>query len=533
MSLALILVAFVAAFFAGQIRLPPMVGFLAAGFIMVSFGVEAGDGIQQIANLGITLLLFTIGLKLDIRDLIRPEAFGVTLIHMGVTTVLFGLIMLGAGAIKLSLFATLNWQTALLLAFALSFSSTVFAVTVLEGRGEMGALHGRTAIAMLIFQDIAAVVFIASTSESLPSIWALLLFGLPLLRPVISSILEKSGYGELQVLLGFCLALAGYELFAAVNLKGDLGALAVGLMLAGTPKASDLAKSLLGFKEMFLVFFFLSIGLSGLPTVEAVLIALALIALLPLKTGLYFLLLTRFHLRARTSTLTSLTLSNYSEFGLIAGSAAFASGWLSGEWLVILAITVAISFTISAPINVHAHHLFDRYAGKLRKLETITVLPYDQPIEPGNAEIIVFGMGRLGTAAYQTLEAQYGKVVLGVDRSPDTVTRQVAQGRNVIHGDPSDIDFWERTRGPYNIRVAVLAMPGHGAILTAIDEIRSRDFGCSIAAVASKHDQLIELEEAGASASYNFYAEAGVGLARHVINTLEQNEASASKIRES
>ena len=304
-------------------------------------------------------------------------------------------------------------------------------------------------------------------------------------------------------------------------------------MLAGTPKASDLAKSLLGFKEIFLVFFFLSIGLSGLPTVEAVLIALALIALLPLKTGLYFLLLTRFHLRARTSTLTSLTLTNYSEFGLIAGSAAFASGWLSGEWLVILAITVAISFTISAPVNVHAHHLFDRYAGKLRKLETITVLPYDQPIEPGNAEIIVFGMGRLGTAAYQTLEAQYGKVVLGVDRSPDTVTRQVAQGRNVIHGDPSDIDFWERTQGPCNIRVAVLAMPGHGAILTAIDEIRSRDFGCSIAAVASKHDQLIELEEAGASASYNFYAEAGVGLARHVINTLEQNEASASKIRES
>jgi hypothetical protein len=142
-------------------------------------------------------------------------------------------------------------------------------------------------------------------------------------------------------------------------------------------------------------------------------------------------------------------------------------------------------------------------------------------------------MGRLGTAAYQTLEAQYGKVVLGVDRSPDTVTRQVAEGRNVIHGDPSDIDFWERTRGPYNLRVAVLAMPGHGAILTAIDEIRSRDFGCSIAAVASKHDQLIELEEAGASASYNFYAEAGVGLARHVINKLEQNEASASNIRES
>ena len=527
MSAVLIIVAFAAAYLANQVRLPPMVGFLAAGFVMFSFGIEASDSIQQIANLGITLLLFTIGLKLDIRDLIRPEAFGVTIIHMGTTTILFGLIMLGAGALKLSLFATLNWETALLLAFALSFSSTVFAVSVLEGRGEMGALHGRTAIAILIFQDIAAVVFIASTSDSLPSPWAILLIGLPLLRPAISAILEKSGYGELQVLFGFCLALAGYQLFSLANLKGDLGALVVGLMLSGTPKASDLAKSLLGFKEIFLVFFFLSIGLSGVPTLEGALVALALVALLPIKTGLFMVLLTRFHLRARTSTLTSLSISNYSEFGLIVGSAAVASGWLSPEWLINLALAVAISFTVSAPINVQAHHLFDRFAERLRKLETPTVLPYDQPIEAGDAEIMVFGMGRLGTAAYETLQKQYGPVVLGVDRSPNVVKRQVGEGRNVIQGDPSDIDFWERTRGPYNIRVAVLAMPGHNAILTAIDEIRARNFTCTIAAVASKHDQLLELEEAGATASYNIYAEAGVGLARHVINQLESPEGTA------
>ena len=74
---------------------------------------------------------------------------------------------------------------------------------------------------------------------------------------------------------------------------------------------------------------------------------------------------------------------------------------------------------------------------------------------------------------------------------------------------------------------AVLAMPGHNAILTAIDEIRARNVTCTIAAVASKHDQLLELEEAGATASYNFYAEAGVGLARHVINQLERTEGTA------
>ena len=529
MSLLLILVAFATAFLASQIRLPPMVGFLAAGFIVFAFGGEGGDTLQQVADLGITLLLFTIGLKLDIRDLIRPEAFGVTLVHMTFSTIVLGLALLALGATGLSLFAGLNFNTAILIGFALSFSSTVFAVSVLEGRGEMGALHGRTAIAILIFQDIAAVVFIAATSTTLPSPWALLLLGLPLLRPLISKILERSGYGELLVLLGFCLALLGSELFTVVGLKGDLGALVMGLLLSGTPRASDLAKSLLSFKEIFLIFFFLSIGLSGLPTIETGLIALLLVLLIPIKSIAFLLLLTRFHLRARTATLTSLSLSNYSEFGLIVGAVALSRGWLPQEWLLALAIAVAISFAIAAPLNVHAHHIFDRFAGRLRKLETSTVLPYDKPIEPGSAEIMVFGMGRLGSAAYDTLQEKYGPVVLGIDRSLKNVNKQILKGRNVIHGDPSDIDFWERTKGPNNVRVAVLAMPGHEAVLTAVDEIRARNFTCTIAAVASKAGQLQQLEEAGVTASYNFYAEAGVGLARHVINNLEMSDTDTDE----
>ncbi|MDG1462622.1 MAG: NAD-binding protein [Gammaproteobacteria bacterium] len=291
-----------------------------------------------------------------------------------------------------------------------------------------------------------------------------------------------------------------------------------------------MAKSLLSFKEIFLIFFFLSIGLSEMPTWTSLWLALFFVALIPIKTSLFFMLLTRFHLRARTSALVSLSMSNYSEFGLIVASSALAAGWISSDGVIAIALAVAISFAISAPINVHAHHIFDRYAKRLRNYETPTVLAYDRPIEPGNAEVIVFGMGRLGGGAYDTLQEQYGPIVLGVDRNPQIVSKHVAAGRNVIHGDPSDIDFWERTQGPYNIRVAVLAMPGHEAILTAVDEIKSRNFSCTIAAVASKHSQVEELETAGATASYNFYAEAGVGLARHVINQLEQSEAKAASM---
>jgi len=520
-DLALIAIAFGSAFLAHLGRLPPMVGFLAAGFVMYLLGIEGGQTLDTIAELGITLLLFTIGLKLDFRDLARPEAFGVAILHMVITVAVFSLLIMGLAALHFSYFDGLDWQQAAIIAFALSFSSTVFAVKVLESRGEMGALHGRTAIAILILQDIAAVVFLAASTGEPPSPWAALLLGLPLLRPVLTRLLEKSGYGELQILLGFCLALSGYELFSLVGLKGDLGALTMGLLLSGTRQASDLAKSLLNFKEIFLIFFFLSIGISGAPSLTALSIAAVLVLLVPLKGLLYFLLLTRFHLRARTSTLSGLSLSCYSEFGLIVAAVAATQGWLPNEWLIVIGLAVALSFALAAPVNDQAHHLFDRYAERLRKLETPTVLPYDRPIDAGNAEIMVFGMGRLGTSAFDTLQEQFGPVLLGVDRSTAIVNKHKTSGRNVIHGDPTDIDFWERTQGPLNIRVAVLAMPGHQANLTAIDEIRSRNVACSIAAVASKPSQVVELEEAGASASYNFYAEAGIGLARHVMNQLE------------
>jgi len=532
MNLALIAIAFGTAFLANLVRLPPMVGFLAAGFIMHGLGLEGGETLQTLADLGVTLLLFTIGLKLDFRDLIRPEAFGVSILHLLITVLAFGAITFGLGTAGVYYFAGLTWFQAGLIGFALSFSSTVFAVKVLESRGEMGALHGRTAIAILILQDIAAVGFIAATSSSVPSLWALGLLALPAIRPLLSLLLKKSGFGELQILLGFCLALAGYQLFELVGLKGDLGALAIGLLLSGTKQASELAKSLLNFKEIFLIFFFLNIGISGAPSLGTLLVAVALLLLIPLKGMLFFLLLTRFHLRARTSTLTSLSLSCYSEFGLIVASVAVSRAWLPNEWLIILGLTVACSFAFAAPINTQAHHIFDRLAGRLRKLETPTVLPYDRPIEPGNAEIMVFGMGRLGTSAYDTLQERFGPVVLGVDRSMKITKRHQVAARNVVHGDPTDIDFWERTRGPLNIKMAVLAMPGHEAILTAIDEIRSRNVTCTIAAVASKETQVTELERAGAAASYNIYAEAGIGLARDVIGLLEKSTGSAESQEE-
>ena len=119
-----------------------------------------------------------------------------------------------------------------------------------------------------------------------------------------------------------------------------------------TPKAQELLDALWGLKEAFLVGFFLLIGMSGLPGREAIVLALVALALLPLKGVLFYGLLVGFKLRARSGVLAGLALANYSEFGLIVMQAGAARGLVPESWVVALAITVAMSFAVSAPLIV-------------------------------------------------------------------------------------------------------------------------------------------------------------------------------------
>jgi predicted Kef-type K+ transport protein len=521
MEVVWLAIAFGLGFVASGLRLPPLVGFLVAGFVLNGLGAEGGDTIQTIADLGVLLLLFSIGLKLRLRSLLRPEIWAGASIHMLVTSVALGAGILGLGAAGFSVFGGLAAGPALLIGFALSFSSTVFAVKVLEEKGEMGSLHGRVAIGILIMQDIFAVVFLSLTKGEPPSPWTFGLVGLVLLRPLLLAVLKRLGHGELLILFGFVATLLGYELFDVVDLKGDLGALVLGILLSGHRKSEELAKALLGFKDIFLVGFFLSIGLSGTPSFEGLGIAALLTLVVPLKVGLFFLLLTRFHLRARTSLLASLSLANYSEFGLIIGAVGVASGWMSAEWLVIIAISLSLTFVVASPLNAYAHSIYDRRREQLRTWETPRMHPDDKPIDPGDAEILICGMGRLGAGAYDALRERYGDTVIGVDRDDRIVGQHRAAGRNVVLGDPTDSDFWELA-SPGVIRLVMLAMADHRANMIAVREIRSRQFACLISATAQYEDEVKALRDAGVQAAFDLLGQAGTGYADHVSEHLDR-----------
>jgi predicted Kef-type K+ transport protein len=519
-----ILVAFILGFAAYRVGLPPLVGYLIAGFVLQAFGIEGGETLDKLADLGVMLLLFTIGLKLKIRSLFRPEIWAGASIHMIITIIVFGTGIFVLSVLGLPLFNALDFKLSLMLAFTLSFSSTVFAVKVLEDKGEMSSLYGRVAIGVLIMQDIFAVLFLTVSTGKIPSPWAIaLIAGLLLARPALFAVLSRVGHRELLLLFSVFLALGlGAAGFEFVGLKPDLGALVLGVLVAGHPKTGEMSDILLSFKDLFLVGFFLNIGLAGNPTFQAFGIAGFLAIAVVLKIALFFFLFTRFKLRARTSLLTSFSLANYSEFGLLVGSIGVRNGWIGHEWLTIIAIALSISFILASPLNTAAHSIFDRWAERLRAFQSKTRHPDDQPLDPGDAQIAVFGMGRVGTAAYDEMRVRQDDIVIGIDFDADVVKIQQAAGRNVILGDATDIDFWARARmgGQDKLRMVMLAMPGHAANMQAVKELVAIKFDGLIAATAQFDDQVEELKEAGVQAAFNFYAEAGFGFAEQVCRTL-------------
>ena len=518
--------ALIAGIAAARLGLPPMVGYLLCGFVLNFSGVYSHDRLTSIGDLGVTLLLFTIGLKLDLRSLLRPVIWAGTTLHTAIVIAVIGTLLYWMSLAGIQAFAGIDIGTAMLIGFALSFSSTVFAVKTLEDKGEYQSRYGQTAIGVLIMQDIFAVVFLAASTGKLPSVWALGLLLLVPMRYLLMHLLNRAGHsGELQILYGIALALGGYALFEAVDVKGDLGALIIGAMLASHPLAGDVSKRLLGFKDLLLVGFFLSIGMSGDLTVSAVLIALLLAVLVVFKVALFFVLFTRFKLRARTASLSSLTLANYSEFGLIVGAIAVSNAWLTEDWLVTIALALTITIVVAAPFNTIANRLYDRLRTTASRFETKSLLPGDEPVDLGDAKIAVIGMGRLGTGVYKHLAPDYGDILIGIDIDPDIIDAHKTAGRNVVLADVTDDDLWENT-DTTNIEVGILALQDHQGNLGFFNHVRERNQGAKVFAVARHEDEVAELVDAGAAAAWNMYSEAGVGLASEVISYYKNKDNS-------
>ena len=328
----------------------------------------------------------------------------------------------------------------------------------------------------------------------------------------------------------FTAVVLGAGTFQLVGLKPDLGALVMGVMMAPHKRSEELADSLFSFKEMLLIGFFLDIGLSGKPTFEHLKMAAGLVLLLPIQAGLFFILMTRFRLRSRSAFFAALSLSTYSEFGLIVCAVAAENRWISEDWVMVLAMAVSISFFLVAPLNIKPHKLYARLHRVLRRFETKGRHAEDMPLEIGDATIAVFGMGRVGTGAYEYLRRRYGSVVIGIESNLEKVEQHQKAGRNVIHGDATDSDFWTKMHAaPHHLKAVLLAMPEYRANMYAVQQIKTGDFEGFIGALAKFGDQVRRLKAAGVHAVFNMYAEAGAGFAASVDDAMSPGEMGPTK----
>lgn len=521
-----LVVTFACALVAMALRLPPLVGFLAAGFVLAGMDAPELPGLDTAASLGVTLLLFGIGLKLDVRVLLRREVWFTATAHMLIYTVI------GAGLLKLFMVLGLPfldglpWPALLIIGFAFSYSSTVLVVKVLEDRGESQAFYGRIAIGVLVLQDIAAVVFIVASSEELPSPWVPALVLVWPISRMLRRMWSSIGHGEMQVLFGVVAAFVpGYAFFDAVGLKGDLGALVMGLLLASHPAATELTRHLSSVKNLLLVAFFINIGMTGVPHPEHVLLAVLLLALVPLQGLGYSLLLRVSQISRHTTSRAGLALANFSEFGLIVLAVAVSVEWVSEDWLTVGALAVALSFVLSAAAN-RSERLADSYARLLPEDPPLERLhPECRPVELGDAQVLVLGMGRVGKSAARQLKDEHGCRVIGLEQSREKVPFLESKGWTVIESDASDVLVWDAVVNRSQINLVVVALPSHETSLDVLAVLRSRSFTGTVAAMARYPDHVDELRQAGADVVLQVYDGAGTQLADEAFAAYAVDEA--------
>ncbi len=507
MELIWISAAYLTGLVATHLSFPPLVGYLVAGYALHSLQITPLPDLGHLADIGIQLLLFSVGLKLKPSSLIRREVLSVGGLHLLLMAVISALV-----------FFWLEERVTggLVLGISLAFSSTVLAIKVLEDNGELSTFHGREVMSILILQDIVAVGLLAYAEGKQPTPWSLILLLIPLLRPLAHRLLSASRASELKLLLGVSLALAGGVLAESVGITADIGALLTGVMLAAHPKIDELANRLWGLKELFLVAFFLQIGLAELPNRDQALKALALLALLPLQGLLFFGLFVLVGLRARTAFISSLALMTYSEFALITTGAVVKAELLAGEWQSIISLAVAGSLAVAAPLNRFSHRLFTFAEPVLVHFEKKSGHPDRLPESFGVAEWLVIGMGRTGEAAYKALSKQNQRVV-GLDADPTVLENLLADGRRVVYGDAEDSELWgglplERLKG------IIVTVPAFEVRAIAIGQLKKRGFDGQIGTICYHNEEEVQFKRLGVDFVIHPLAEAGSQLAKQMLS---------------
>lgn len=463
-----------------KLGLGSVLGYLAAGIAIGPFGlnyIKNAEHIMHFAELGVVFLLFVIGLELQPSRLwvLRKMIFG-----LGSTQVL-----LSAAAIAAISFAFgLPVDDAVLIGFVLALSSTAFVLQMLAEQKELATTHGRAAFAILLFQDLAVIPFIAilpllgatsagqfdvtSVAVAAAVIVALIVGGRYLLRPVLR-IAARTEIPEIFTGTALLVVIGAALLMQAAGMSMVLGAFIAGMLLADSEYRHELEAGIAPFKGLLLGLFFISVGMSvnlRLLVQTPATIFTIVICLMAAKAAVLFPLARIYGIcDTRGAARLAAVLSQGGEFAFVLFAIVARHQILDTALIDQLILAVAISMLLT-PIVYFANNRF------LERMASPAEPEYDA-IEEQHNPVIIAGFGRFGQVVGRVLNVLGQKfTALEIDASQVDVVR--SYGHQVYYGDASKLDLL-RAAGAAQARLFVLAIDDIEASIKTAETV-SRHF---------------------------------------------------------
>lgn len=510
----LLAVAAACGYAARWLRQPLVVAFVAVGILVGPAGlhwVRPSDQIDLFATMGITLLLFVVGLRLDVH-LIR--SMGKVAVAVGAGQVVFT----SLAGYPIARALGMAPLTAVYVAVALTFSSTVIVVKLLSDKREIDALHGRIALGILIVQDLVVVLTMivlagfgaAGHGEvSTHGMSAVVVRGVAflagvglLMRFVLPRLLDQAA-SSAELLLVFAVAW-GVSLAALGEFLGfgeEIGALVAGVALASTRYREAIASRLVVLRDFLLLFFFVSLGAQqDIRSLDAHIVPATVLSAFVLIGNplIVMIIMGAMGYRKRTGLLTGLSIAQISEFSFILGSFGKELGHIGGETLELITLVGLATIALSTYMILYSHVVYERLAPWLGVFERRTPHreeAFDSPDSP-LTEVIVFGLGRYGGRIAAGLKER-GAAVLGVDFDPEAVARSRASGIPTHYGDAEDPEF-PSSLPLDRVRWVVNTTPEREVNLALLHALRHHGYAGNVALTAHSETDRDFLARSGA-----------------------------------
>lgn len=522
----LLLAAAAAGYVSVRLKQPPIIGFIAAGILAgpSCLGwIRSVDQIQLFAEMGLALLLFIVGLKLDI-NVVRS---------MGTASIAIGLgqvVITTAGGYLLCLALGMDAVTSLYVAVALTFSSTIIIIKLLSDKHETESLHGRIAIGLLIVQDIVVVLAMIllsafsgnNTQQPLYQALSIALKGAGLLVAsyVLGAVVAPrllfsvARSAELLVLFAIVWALALAVLSQALGFSKEIGAFVAGVTLASTPFRDTIGAKLSSLRDFLLLFFFIELGsrfdISSLGSQVWASIPLSLFVLI--GNPLIMLAITGYlGYRKRTSLLAGLTVGQVSEFSLILIAMGARLGHIESDAVGVVTLVTLVTIGLSTYSIIYSQQLYSLLSPYIGIFERKRPYREDSQYAADSVKqegTMVFGLGSYGTGIASQFEDR-GRHVIGVDFDPVAIRDWRNRGGTAIFGDAGDPEIVQSLHLS-SIDWVISSVRGLSTNESLLGTLRHRGYAGKIGAAAYDATEAEKLRAAGADCVFSPFEDAAI-----------------------